>query len=148
MHGPYLVVCESSSALRGIVMIQQAGGGASRNQLVSDRISDFGELGRVDDVVFLGLVEFKLDLRLFLRPGNVPGSLEVAFPGGLAGFGVLLGYINHNKGVIGAIDVHVEVEGGVVVMDDADQVLRQEGPVQVLFWSNLVHVRVGRSLHH
>lgn len=94
------------------------------------------------------LVELQADLRVLLGARDVPGGLHIAPPGGLAGRGVLAGHLDPDEGVVGAVDVHVEAEGDVVVVDDADDVLGEEGAVHVLVLPDLVHVGVGRALHH
>lgn len=92
-------------------------------------------------------VELQPNLCILLSLGSVPGCLEIASPGGLARARVLAGELDLDEGVVAAIYIHVEVEGDVVVVDDADNVFGQDGAVELLVWLDLVHVGVMCSPH-
>lgn len=134
--------------MRGVVRVEQAGGCAGRNNLVPDGVADPGGPRGVDDVELSWLVETEFDLRFLLRPGDAASGLEVAGSRRLLAAGVLAFQVDPDEGVVGAVDVEIEVEGDEMVVDNADDVLGEDIPVGVIVTGELAQVRVLGSSHH
>jgi hypothetical protein len=150
---PHLLLGVAGAALRVVIVGEQRGRSRTRrDKPVADLIADAGLLAGVDKQQVrrtTTTVDVHLAVRLRLR--HLSAHRPIAPPwsvgttrGGVSG-------VAHggdrvlDEGVLGAIDVEVQVVRDEVVVVDADGVRGEQGAVRVLL--DLVDMGVGRGLH-